>query len=66
MNSVQIKSTSTARVGVDKANKEFVMFMEHSPGKFHGYATSWKGLSNEAKAALIRAGQATQSGRIIP
>jgi hypothetical protein len=40
--------------------------MEHSPGKFHGYATSWKGLSNEAKAALIRAGQATQSGRIIP
>lgn len=64
--SVQVKETSTARVGVDKANNEFVMFRETSPGTYHGYAVKWSDLPNEAKSALVKAGQATARGKIVP
>ena len=64
--SVQIKETSTARVGVDQANNEFVMFRETSAGKYHGYAVKWSDLPNEAKSALIKAGQVTARGKMLP
>lgn len=64
-NSVQIKSSSTARVGVDPSTGEYVMFRETSPGVYHGYATTnFNDLPNEAKAALQDAGMVSQRGKI--
>jgi hypothetical protein len=42
-NSVQVKDTSTRRVGVDKDNDEIVIFDEIHPGKgiFHGHVRPW-------------------------
>jgi RHS repeat-associated protein len=65
-NSVPIKSTSSARVGVDKSTGEYVMFRETDHrGEYHGYALkNFNDLPNEAKAALIKAGKVSQSGAI--
>jgi RHS repeat-associated protein len=64
-NSVPIKNTSTARVGVDPSTGEYVMFRETSSGVYHGYATTnFNDLPNEAKAALQNAGMVSQRGKI--
>jgi RHS repeat-associated protein len=64
-NSVPIKNTSTARVGVDPSTGEYVMFRETSSGVYHGYATTnFNDLPNEAKAALQNAGMVSQSGKM--
>jgi RHS repeat-associated protein len=64
-NSVPVKNTSTARVGVDPSTGEYVMFRETRPGVYHGYATSnFNDLPNEAKAALQDAGLVSQRGKI--
>jgi len=66
-NSIQIKDTSTARVGVDPATGEYVMFRETGSGTgvYHGYATKeFNDLPNDAKAALQKAGMVTQRGAI--
>lgn len=39
-NSIKIKSTSSRRVGVDKANGEIVVLDEHLAGRFHGHVRS--------------------------
>lgn len=63
-NSIQIKNTSTARVAVDPSTGEYVMFREHGPGAYHGYATkNFNDLPNEAKAALQDAGLVSKSGK---
>ena len=36
-NSIQVKSTSPRRVGVDKANGEITVFDRTSDGVFHGH-----------------------------
>ena len=64
-NSVAIKETSTARVGIDPSTGEYVMFRETSPGVYHGYATkNFNELPNEAKAALQGAGLVSKSGKL--
>jgi RHS repeat-associated protein len=66
-NSVSIKETSTARVGVDPATGEYVMFRETGTGTntYHGYAVKdYNSLPNEAKAALQNAGLVSQRGKI--
>jgi RHS repeat-associated protein len=64
-NSIPIKDTSTARVGVDPSTGEYVMFRETSSGVYHGYATTnFNDLPNEAKAALQNAGLVSQSGKM--
>ena len=66
-NSVQIKPTSPRRVGVDKANNEFVVFDETHPGKgiYHGHTRSWNELTQEMKNVLVKAGLCTRKGRIL-
>jgi RHS repeat-associated protein len=63
-NSVQVKGTSTRRVGVDYQNREFVVFDETRAGKFHGHARSWQQLTQEMKNALVKSGMASRSGKI--
>lgn len=56
-NSVQVKNTSTARVGVDPSTGEHVMFHETASSVYHGYAVKdFNDLPNEAKAALQNVG----------
>jgi len=63
--SIPIKPTTTARVGIDYEKSEFVVFMEHRPGKFHGHVRSWSELNAEMKAALIKTKMTTDRGKII-
>jgi RHS repeat-associated protein len=66
-NSVPVKNSSTARVGVDPSTGEYVMFRETGSGNstYHGYAVkSFNDLPNEAKAALQDAGMVSQRGKI--
>ncbi|MDE2140809.1 MAG: hypothetical protein KGJ84_00180 [Elusimicrobia bacterium] len=62
---INVKPTSTQKVGIDYANDEYVVFREHLPGRYHGYVSTWEELAVEARNALIKAGRATARGRII-
>lgn len=66
-NSVQVKETSTRRVGVDEANDEIVVLDETHPGKeiFHGHVRTWDKLTSQMQNALKRAGLVNKRGRII-
>ncbi len=61
-NSVQVKETSTRRVGVDTLNNEFVVFDEHAPNTFHGHVRTWDELRPEMQNALKRAGLVDSKG----
>jgi len=63
-NSVQVKGTSPRRVGVDYQSREFVVFDQTSPGKFHGHVRSWQQLTQEMKNVLVKSGLASSSGKI--
>jgi hypothetical protein len=65
--SVQIRPTSTRRVGVDPKNNEIVIFDETHPGQgvYHGHVRSWSELRPEMQNALRRAGLVDPRGRII-
>lgn len=65
--SIWVDPNSTrARVGVDRVNKEFVMFRETHPGKgvYHGYAVQWGELTQQARNRLVQGGMATKRGKI--
>jgi hypothetical protein len=62
--SVPYKANSSGRVAVDPATGEFVVFQQHSPGKYHGYAVTWRQLTQAQKNALVNSGQVTVSGKI--
>jgi hypothetical protein len=66
-NSVQVKETSSRRVGVDIENGQIVVFDETHPGKniFHGHVRSWEELTQMQRNALIRANWVDRRGRII-
>ncbi len=66
-NSVQVKGTSTRRVGVDPMTGEIVVFDETHPDKgiFHGHVRTWDQLTQEMKDALIKAGLVDKKGRPI-
>jgi hypothetical protein len=66
-NSVQVKDTSTRRVGVDKDNDEIVVFDETHPGKgiFHGHVRPWDKLTSQMQDALKKAGLVDKRGRIL-
>jgi hypothetical protein len=66
--SVQIKPTTTRRVGVDAKSQEIVVFDETHPGQgiFHGHVRSWGELRPEMQNALRRAGLVDGRGRIVP
>jgi RHS repeat-associated protein len=54
------------RVNVDRSTGKFVVYRTDQNGQTHGYETTWKGLRNEQRAALQKAGVVTQRGKIIP
>ncbi|HEZ1274876.1 TPA: pretoxin, partial [Neisseria meningitidis] len=60
-NSVQVKSTSPRRVGVDKANNEIVVLdktqtFNNGFAEYHGHVRSWQDLHTDQKNALKKAG----------
>jgi hypothetical protein len=55
-NSVRISKTSSRRVGVDRKNKEIVIFMEHLTGVFHGFVVEWNDLERNIQRLLQRHG----------
>jgi len=63
--SVQISERSSRRVGVDRSNKEIVIFMEHLPGVFHGFVVEWNELERNVQRLLQKLGLVTGRGRIL-
>src|SRR2546422_23007 len=64
-NSVRVTETSSRRVGVDRKNKEIVIFMEHLPGVFHGFVVEWNDLERNVQRRLQKLGLVTSRGRIL-
>ena len=64
-NSVRVTETSSRRVGVDRKNKEIVVFMEHLPGVFHGFVVEWNDLERNVQRRLQKLGLVTSRGRIL-
>ena len=60
---VQVKAGQ--RVAVDQSTGKFVVYRTDANGRTHGYETTWKGLRNDQRAALQKAGLVTQRGKII-
>lgn len=54
------------RVAVDQSNGTFVVYRTDPNGVTHGYQTTWKGLRNDQRAALLKAGLVTKRGKIKP
>jgi hypothetical protein len=63
--SLQISDKSSGRVGVDYKAGQFVIFDEHSPGRFRGEVREWKKLGPDAQKMLIEWGMASERGRIL-
>lgn len=63
-NSVQVKETSPRRIGVDYETREFVVFDQPSPGKFHGHVRTWQQLTQEMRNALVKTGLVSPNGKI--
>ncbi|MEU4341497.1 hypothetical protein AB0H00_09535 [Nocardia sp. NPDC023852] len=63
--SVQIKPTSSRRVGYDSETGEFDVFDETYPesGIFHGHKRAWDELTQEMQNALIKAGVVNRKGK---
>lgn len=76
-NSVQVKDTSPRRVGVDKANNQYVVLdrTREVPcgcgngsgvnSLFHGHVRSWDDLHPDMQGALQRANMADRRGRML-
>jgi hypothetical protein len=64
-NSVQIKDTSTRRVGVDPSTGQIVVLDEHLDGRFHGHVREWDELTTEMQNTLKRNGLVDRKGRPI-
>jgi hypothetical protein len=64
-NSVQVKSTSPRRVGVDPATNELVVFDRTGGDVYHGHVRPWDKLHQDMKNALIKAKQVDSKGRIL-
>jgi hypothetical protein len=64
-NSVQVKTTSPRRVGIDAENREIVVLDQTVEGVFHGHVRSWDELTDHQRNALIRAGLTDKRGNIM-
>lgn len=63
--SLQVGANSPTRVGIDYAAGEFVVFMEHAPGMFHGHVRAWGELTQRMQAVLRQSGMADGRGRVL-
>ncbi|QLB42325.1 VENN motif pre-toxin domain-containing protein [Mannheimia pernigra] len=62
--SIQVKATSTRRVGVDKLTGEYVVFDQTEKNIYHGHVRNWNELTTEMKNALKEAGLVNDKGKI--
>jgi hypothetical protein len=63
--SVQLKATSTRRIGIDYQEGQFVILDETSEGVFHGHVRSWAQLDQAQRNVLIRWGFVDRRGNIL-
>jgi filamentous hemagglutinin len=63
--SVEIKATTSRRVGVDPSTGEYVVFDETQEGVFHGHVRSWNELTSQMQNALRNAGFVNKNGKIL-
>ncbi|WP_241604081.1 hypothetical protein, partial [Rosenbergiella nectarea] len=63
--SIQIKDTSTRRIGVDFKKNEIVVFDNTINDTYHGHVRSWQELTHEMKNILIKNGIADNKERVI-
>jgi filamentous hemagglutinin len=62
--SVQVKSTSPRRIGIDYKTGDFVVFDRTRPGVYHGHVRPWSELHQDQQRALIDAGMVDRRGNI--
>lgn len=63
--SMQLKSTSPRRVGVDPDTGEFVIFDQTVEGVFHGHIRTWGELTGGMQSVLRKAGLVDRRGNIL-
>lgn len=63
--SLQVGANSTRRIGIDYAQRQFVVLDEHAASMFHGHVRSWDQLTQQMQAVLRRAGMVDRRGNII-
>lgn len=63
--SVQVKSTSPRRVGIDHETGEFVVFDKTRDNVYHGHVRSWDELHPDMQRALQEAGMVNRRGKKI-
>ncbi|WP_410679360.1 VENN motif pre-toxin domain-containing protein [Avibacterium paragallinarum] len=62
--SIQVKSSSPRRIGVDKTTGEYVVFDKTEGNIYHGHVRKWDELTIEMKNALQKANLVTNKGKI--
>ena len=62
--SLQVRSTSPRRVGIDYDSGEFVVFNRTLGNTYHGHVRPWQELERPMQKALRDAGMADRRGRI--
>jgi hypothetical protein len=63
--SIQVKSTSTRRVGIDYEAGDFVIFDNTINVVYHGHVHAWSELRLEMQNALQRTGMVDGRGNIL-
>jgi hypothetical protein len=63
--SIQVKSTSPRRVGIDPETNEIVVFDQTIGNTFHGHVRSWEMLHQDMKNALVKGGLVDKNGKIL-
>ena len=72
--SIQVKPTSSRRVGIDYDDGAIVVFQCHDEGEFpdrpgqeifHGFVVAWDDLRQDVKNALLRARLVNRRGKIL-
>nr|MDQ6900748.1 hypothetical protein [Candidatus Dormibacteraeota bacterium] len=62
--SLQVKSTSWRRVGIDYQERQFAVFDRTREGVFHGHVRSWERLDQQQRNVLMRSGMTDRRGNI--
>ncbi|SSW65522.1 DNase CdiA [Achromobacter veterisilvae] len=63
--SIQVKSTSPRRIGIDYETKEFVVFDNTQDMTYHGHVRAWDDLHPDMQRALQQAGMVDRKGKIL-
>ncbi len=63
--SIQVKPTSSRRVGIDYDSKDFVVFDKTLDTTYHGHVRSWSDLHPDMQKALQQAGMVDRKGNIL-